>query len=55
MKDFFITLLIGMLFIYGAYMPFETTLGIILKLFLYFCGYALIRYYGRNYWKWNDN
>lgn len=55
MKDFLISWLIGIVFINGAYMPFDSVVEIILKIALYILGYWMIRYYGRNYWKWNDN
>ena len=54
MKEFWISFLIGICFIYGSYMPFESPVGCVLKIALYTLGYWLIRYHGKNYLLWEN-
>ena len=54
MKEFWISFLIGICFVYGAYMPFESPVGCVLKIVLYTLGYWLIKYHGKNYLLWEN-
>lgn len=54
MERFLISFLIALCFIYGAYMPFESSIGVVLKIVLYTIGYGLINYHGKNYLLWEN-
>ena len=54
MKSFLVSFLIALCFIYGAYMPFESPVGVVVKLASYTLGYCLINYYGKNYLLWEN-